>query len=232
MHRRLLAISGLLLGAGLACSGLTDLGGDPSEGSSGEAQFSGGPSNESSGETLFSDSFADEASGWEIGDYPGGRVGYWNGTYYVTSLGDGSTMWGVANRGFDDVAIKVRSQQVSAPSNDNNDYGVMCRASQDGEGYFFLISGDGYFAILSGDASEEFDHLIDWTSSNVINQGNSANEIQATCDGDNLSLRVNGELLGSVKDSRYKSGDIALTATSYESTSTEIHFDDLEVVRP
>ena len=121
---------------------------------------------------------------------------------------------------------------MSAPSNDNNDYGVICRVNQDGAGYFFLISGDGYFAILRGDANEEFDPLIDWTSSKVINQGNSANEIQATCEGENLSLHVNGELLASVKDSRYSSGDIALTATSYETASTEIHFDDIEVVRP
>ncbi len=232
MHRRLFAISGLLLAAGLACSGLTDLAGDPSEGSSGESQFSDGSITKTSSGALFSDSFADENSGWEIGDYSGGRVGYWNGTYYVTSLGDGQTMWGVANRGFDDVAIKVRSQQVSAPGNDNNDYGVICRANADGEGYFFLISGDGYFAILRGDANEQFENLIDWTSSTVINQGNSANDILVTCEGDNLSLHVNGELLASVKDSRYSSGDIALTATSYEDTSTEIHFDDIQVARP
>jgi hypothetical protein len=232
MHRRLIAVSGLLLAVGLACSGLTDLTGDVSEGSSGESQFSDGSINETSDDTLFSDSFADETSGWEIGDYSGGRVGYWNGRYYVTSLGDGQTMWGMANRGFDDVAIKVRSQQVSGPSNDNNDYGVICRANPAGEGYFFLISGDGYFAILRGDANEQFEQLIDWTSSGAINQGNSSNEIQATCDGDNLSLRVNGELLASVKDSRYRSGDIALTATSYEETSTEIHFDDIQVTRP
>ncbi len=232
MHRRLFAISGFLLAAGLACSGLTDLAGDPSEGSNGESGFSDASSNERSGDTLFSDNFADESSGWEIGDYSGGRVGYWNGAYYVTSLGDGQTMWGMANRGFGDVAIKVRSQQVSAPGNDNNDYGVICRANPDGEGYFFLISGDGYFAILRGDANEQFENLIDWTSSTVINQGNSANDILATCDGDNLSLHVNGELLASVKDSRYSSGDIALTATSYEETSTEIHFDDLKVDRP
>ncbi len=221
MHRRLIAVSGLLLAVGLACSGLTDLTG----GGSGEEV-------DLAGETLFTDSFADETSGWEIGDYSGGRVGYWNGVYYVTSLGDGQTMWGVANRGFDDVAIKVRSQQVTAPSNDNNDYGVICRADADGAGYFFLISGDGFFAILRGDSSEEFDQLIDWTASSAINQGNSANEIQVTCEGNNLSLRVNGKLLASVKDSRHRSGDIALTATSYESTSTEIHFDDIEVTRP
>jgi hypothetical protein len=59
MHRRLLAVSGLLLAAGLACSGLTDLAGGVSESSSGEAPFSDSSSNE----TLFSDSFADETSG-------------------------------------------------------------------------------------------------------------------------------------------------------------------------
>lgn len=232
MHRRLFVISGLLLAAGLACSGLTDLSGDVSEGSSGESGFSDGSINNASGDILFSDSFADESSGWEIGDYSGGRVGYWNGEYFVTSLGDGQTMWGLANRGFDDVAIKVRSQQVSAPSNNNNDYGVICRANADGAGYFFLISGDGFFAILRGDTNDQFEQLIDWTSSNAINQGNSSNEIQVTCEGENLSLQVNGELLASVKDSRYSAGDIALTATSYEDTSTEIHFDDIEVARP
>ncbi len=232
MHRRLFVISGLLLAAGLACSGLTDLSGDVSEGSSGESGFSDGSINNASGDILFSDSFADESSGWEIGDYSGGRVGYWNGEYFVTSLGDGQTMWGLANRGFDYVAIKVRSQQVSAPSNNSNDYGVICRANADGAGYFFLISGDGFFAILRGDTNDQFEQLIDWTSSNAINQGNSSNEIQVTCEGENLSLQVNGELLASVKDSRYSAGDIALTATSYEDTSTEIHFDDIEVARP
>lgn len=220
MPRRLIAISMLLLVAGLACSGLSGL--------SGGADSNGAPS----GELLFSDNFTHESSGWEVGDYPGGRVGYWNGAYYVTSLGEGQTMWGVANRGFDDVVIKVRAQQVSAPSNNNNDYGVMCRVDPEGAGYFFLISGDGFFSILRGDSSDDFDHLIDWTQSSAINQGNSANDIQATCQGNSLTLTVNSELLASVRDSRYSSGDIALTATSYETASTEVHFDNIEVSRP
>ncbi len=45
-------------------------------------------------------------------------------------------------------------------------------------------------------------------------------------------MQVNGELLASVRDSRYSAGDIALTATSYESASIEFHFDDIEVARP
>ena len=226
MHRRLIAFSAVVLLVGLACNGLSDL-----TGTSGEIVGSGVESS-TSGEVLFSDTFTHETSGWEIGEYPGGRVGYWNGAYYVTSLGDGQTMWGVANRGFDDVAIKVRSQQVTGPSNDNNDYGVICRVHPDGQGYFFLISGDGFFAILRADGTDSFEHLIDWTPSNVINKGNNANDIVATCEGDSLSLRVNGELLASVSDTRYRSGDIALTATSYEAESTEVHFDNLEVTRP
>lgn len=217
MHRRLILVSGILIAAGLACSGL----GESSE-----------PGAVTGGETLFSDSFADESSGWEIGNYPSGRVGYWNGVYFVSSLGDGQTMWGLANRGFDDIVINVQSEQITGPSNHNNDYGVMCRVGSDGQGYFFLISGDGFFAILRADSSDQFHTLIDWTSSNARNQGNSANEILASCDGETLTLKVNGELLASVKDSRYVSGDIALTATSYEAESTEVHFDDIEVSRP
>jgi hypothetical protein len=47
-----------------------------------------------------------------------------------------------------------------------------------------------------------------------------------------LSLTVNGVLLAEVQDSEFTSGDIALTATSYESDPTEVRFDNLVVTSP
>ncbi len=78
----------------------------------------------------------------------------------------------------------------------------------------------------------EADHepLVDWTSSDLINQGDATNHLRAACDGSDLVLFVNGELLGEASDSTFSEGDIALTASSYEEgESTEVHFDNLVV---
>lgn len=226
MPRNLLLFTLAVLAGTLAC-GLSDLP-LPGRGSD-EGQTGAGPGN--GGEVLFSDDFNDHGSGWEVGDYDTGSVGYGNGNYFVTSAGNGDTMWGVANRGFDNLTISVESTQVRAPGNDNNDYGVVCRIQPGGEGYYFLISGDGFFSILRAD-EQDFVPLIDWTPTDVVQQGNASNDIVATCNGADLSLHVNGDLLASANDFTYRSGDVALTATSYEAEGTEVHFDNLVVTRP
>lgn len=184
-------------------------------------------------EVLFQDDFSNPNSGWEVGEYDDGKVGYGDGYYYVVSYGDGQTMWGVANRSFVDVAIEVDATQVSGPANNNTDYGVICRTAdpESGVGYYLLISGDGLYAIAKG-TDAGFEWLVDFTKSSVIRQGNATNHIRAVCQGSRLSLTVNGELLAEVEDAEFTSGDIALTATSYEDTPAEVHFDNLVVTRP
>lgn len=217
MNRK--ALIGITIGVlllSLACSF------GPSGGGGGGGQ----PSN-----VIFQDDFSDAKSGWEVGDYETGKVGYGNGVYYVISNGDGDTMWGVANKKFDNVIIDVDATQISAGPDSNNDYGILCREQGDGNGYFFLISGDGFYSILKAEGGE-FTPLVDWTDSDVINTGNASNHIQATCNGSSLILTVNGQQLATANDTAYSSGDIALTATSYESQPTEVHFDNLVVSKP
>jgi len=181
---------------------------------------------------LYQDDFSSASSGWEVGDYEGGSAGYKNGVYFVTSVGNNATMWGVANASFTDTIIEVDTTQVSAPANDNNDYGVVCRNQPDSlDGYYLLISGDGGYAILRAVAGS-FEPLVDWATSDAINEGNVTNHIRAICNGDYLALSVNGELLAEVNDTALSQGDIALTATSYEDEPTEIHFDNLVVYAP
>jgi len=182
---------------------------------------------------LFQDDFSNPKSGWEVGEYDAGKVGYGDGYYYVVSYGDANTMWGVANRSFTDVVIEVDATQVSGPANNNTDYGVICRTAdpESGVGYYLLISGDGYYAIAKGtDAGYEW--LVDFTESSAIRQGNATNHIRAVCSGSKLSLTVNGTLLAEAEDSEFTSGDIALTATSYESSTAEVRFDNLVVTAP
>jgi hypothetical protein len=177
----------------------------------------------------FSDDFSKENSGWEIGSFDGGGIGYTGGIYFVSSTGSGSTMWGAAGRSFEDVIIDVDAEQVSAPSNNNNDYGIACRLQQDGGGYYGLISGDGFYSILRESGGDSYDILVDWKESNHIRQGNGQNHLGLSCVGSKISLFVNGQLLAETSDSMYDSGDIGFTATSYEPEGTEVHFDNLTV---
>ncbi len=223
MKLRPLLILSLFAMALLACSLVSDLLGSADETVGGQ----GSPQ----GATLWQDDFADPNSGWEVGEYQTGSVGYSNGVYFVTSVGSGDTMWGVANRAFVNTDIEVVATQIEGPANDNNDYGVVCRLQSDDDGYYLLISGDGFYSILKRDDGE-FVELVSWSESRAIQQGNTTNLIRVVCNGPDLALYANGELLGQAKDSTFSEGRLALTATSYEDVATRVHFDNLIVREP
>jgi hypothetical protein len=191
-----------------------------------------GTPSKSSSAVLLEDDFSSTSTGWEVGSWPGGSVGYKSGAYSVVSNGGGDTMWGVANSSFSDVVINVDTQQVSAPANDNNGYGVVCREQGDGNGYYLLISGDGGYAIVKAQ-NDRFVPLVEWTRTDAVKQGNASNHIEATCNGTTLTLVVNGTRVATVEDSTYSKGDIALTVTSYEDGEpSEVLFDNVKVTKP
>ena len=178
---------------------------------------------------LLKDDFSDSNSGWESGSFEAGEVGYKDGVYFVTSTEKDAMMWGAAGRSFSNVIIDVDAVQVTAPSNNNNDYGIMCRVQFNGDGYSFNISGDGFYSIQKA-SGDSFVDLVEWQESSAIRQGNNVtNHIRAVCDGEKLVLFVNNQLLAETTDSSFTEGDIALTATTYETSMTEIQFDNIVV---
>jgi serine/threonine protein kinase len=183
------------------------------------------------GSIVFQDDFDDVSSGWDHYDDTNTNHGYYEDSYWVQSFAKNQTVYGMSNRTFEDMVIEVDATQAAAPPNNNNDYGVICRAQSNGDGYYLLISGDGLYAIAKGE-NESFVWLVEWTASDTVRQGNATNSIRAICDGSTLSLVVNGERLATAEDATYSSGDIALTATTYEDTPTEVFFDNLIVSQP
>jgi len=180
------------------------------------------------GEVLFADDFSNPASGWQSEDFGTGSVGYRDGRYAVVAAQQGTAIVGRANRELTSVVIEVDTIQVSAPVNNNNGYGIICRLQANGDGYLLRISGDGLYSI-SRVLNGEFQALVDWTRSAVINQGNNTNRIRAVCDGRRLVLFVNGERLATAEDSTFAAGDIGFTATTFEAEATEVQFDNLVV---
>jgi hypothetical protein len=180
---------------------------------------------------IFAEDFDNANSGWEVGSYDDGSVGYKDGSYFVTSSVNGSTMWGVANHTFDNIIIDVDTTQVAAGPASNNDYGVVCREQGNGDGYYMLVSGDGYYAIIKA-VNAQFEMLVEWAESSAVKTGNATNRIRAVCNGSTLEMYVNGQLVATAEDGTYARGDIALTATTYEDQATEIHFDNMVVQKP
>jgi hypothetical protein len=66
----------------------------------------------------------------------------------------------------------------------------------------------------------------------VINQGDATNHLQASCIGNSLSISVNDQNLISVEDADFLSGDVGLIAGTYDSSGTDIHFDNFRVLKP
>lgn len=185
-----------------------------------------------SGDVLFQDSFDRDNSGWETGEFYQGIVTYGSGDYVVVSNGGGNMMWGrLTKRSFEDVVVEVQATVLVPPPTNNNSFGVGCRLQPNNDGYYLRISSDGFYAITKI-ANSTPTNLVEWTASPAIQQGAAANTIQVTCEGSSLALAVNGQPLATAVDSTFPSGDVALTATSFEAAATEIHFDNFVARRP
>jgi len=179
----------------------------------------------------YRETWSNPGTGWEIGTFDTGILRYGQSYYAVTSSKKDQLMWGLAYKRFSDIAIDVDATQFSASDDNNNAYGVMCRAQPNDDGYLLRISGDGQAAITRIQ-NDKFEELVAWAASDAVRQGNATNHLLAACEGSKLSLTVNGQLVAQVEDTAFTAGDIALTATTYTDTPTEIHYESLVVTAP
>jgi len=170
----------------------------------------------------------DESDAWETYNDQSSDLRVEDGVYRVET-GPGGYIWGLNNQVHTDVMILVDTEQRSDFL--NNGYGVMCRASisNNGDGYYFLISGDGYYAIFASDGGDTFDTLVDWTASDVIHQGTASNRLGALCSGSHLAIYANGQLLAETEDTRFNEGYAGFAAGVYEDGTIDVAFDNLQI---
>ncbi len=120
-------------------------------------------------------------------------------------VGDRGYIWSLNQPQYGDTSIKATLQQARGSS--GNGFGVMCRADQDGNGYYFVVSSAGQFAILKAEpGTPDPIQLVKWQSSGAVKKDNGINAIEAICLGDYLSFTVNGVFIAEVRDSTFKSG--------------------------
>jgi len=184
------------------------------------------------GTVLFSDEFADNANHWGTSNSATGAVSFVYEGLDIKVDQPNSLLWSVAGKKYADVKIDVDGVLLSGPSNDV--FGTVCRFSDANHFYGFLISHDGYYGIFKMDNGSLIlaDQDQGLKYSDVILQGGTVNHITATCQGDKLSLAVNGQLLSIVQDDSYANGQIGLIAGTYENGGSELFFDHLQVSQP
>ncbi len=187
------------------------------------------------GGALFNDSFSQESNcGWAEYSRSGASSATGDGVLSLTTSQPGQIWWTNPGRMFDDVIISVETEHVSGPQ--DNAYGVICRYQSSENFYVFLISSDGYYAIGKYQSGREQVQYLSgegqYVASSAINQGLARNTLRVSCIGDELTLTVNGELVDSVSDATFVTGDVGLSASSFEPGTLVVSFDNVRVLAP
>lgn len=184
------------------------------------------------GAILIQDDFSDTTSGWEnFSEEDYGTLDYFDGYYRIKVEGDHSLLWTGPGMNFSNVHIEVDTIKVIG--SDDDMYGLVCRAVDDNNFYFFVISSDGYYGIgklING--GQSLIEMPGMMPSEVIFQDKAANHLSADCIHDQLTFYVNGNKLISVTDSDLMNGDVGLIHGTLQSSENVVLFDNFIVVNP
>ncbi len=177
---------------------------------------------------LMQDDFSDISSGWESYSSEYGRADYDQGGYLVEALIEKEYNWGVAGVDYSNIRIDVDAVVQQTAANLNDAFGVDCRVQSNGDGYGFRISSDGYAGIVFF-LDQQGSSLQDWIKVDAIKTDGTPNRLTAICEGNHFSFLVNDEFVAEVVNDTFASGDIALSAVSYEPEPIIVLFDDIMV---
>jgi hypothetical protein len=131
--------------------------------------------------------------------------------------------------GNSDVRIEADIELVGG--SDYTYISLVCRSSNEGE-YNFFIDAGGYWGIDKYDFDKDEYEELAYALSKSIKVDKAKNNIIAICDGDTLSMIINGTKVGEVQDSQYTSGQIGIGIDTFDNPLAEVMFYNLEVSIP
>jgi hypothetical protein len=184
--------------------------------------------------SAFQDGFEDPRSGWGTDQRREFDRGYGGGEYFVDLHALTWFAWANPGASFDDVVVEVDAYLASGPSDSH--FGALCRYVDEGNFYYFAISPDGYYAIFRRLAGGRLDILTGDGSGMVfspaVKTDGQVNRVKVVCQGDELSLYVNGEPLDTVTDDAHSQGDVGLGVGSGSEGNARVHFDGFSAAKP
>jgi hypothetical protein len=191
----------------------------------------GGVSSPIPGQVLFQDDFSEPSGDWPVQADSGGFTGYQDGAYRIQVEQPFTERQAIADFKTADALIQVMTTRNGGPT--DNRFGILCRYQDALNYYSFQISTDGYFAVLK--VAEGTPGLLGMESMwrhESLRPGQAQHFIEVKCAGDELNLKVDGELLISVRDSSFTTGAVGVSAGTFREGGTDILFDRFQVLYP
>lgn len=184
------------------------------------------------GDVILTDDFSPPNAAWARFDTEESAVYVQGGELYLEDRGKGVAVYApLSGKLYDDVAVSVEVRYVQGTT--DNWMGVVCR-QQDEENYYLLaISADGFYLIMRVENGTNT-VLAGPKMSDAINKGKTKNDITVRCQGNSLSLQVNGNFVVARTDNVLGApGQVGLFADAVASGEmATIAFDNFELSAP
>lgn len=130
---------------------------------------------------------------------------------------------------YKDVRVDAR---VENHGDNTNDVAIMCRYSGAGWYEFNILSSGLYYFNYISITEDGLTHITTITDggSNKIKQ--DVNEYGILCQGDTISMYINGEKAKEIKDSHLTSGKVAVQGFSLNRLPVKLYFDWVKISQP
>lgn len=131
---------------------------------------------------------------------------------------------------YQDVRVDFEAENLG---NNNNMVALICRYDPDRGWYEFNVTNSGLYDIYYYDAIQLKDYQRLYNGgSTAINMGQATNTYSIVCQGNNLSLYINGVLARTIQDSHLKEGQVGFSVSSFENYPVIVNLNWFAVSEP
>lgn len=145
---------------------------------------------------------------------------------YVMLHKEPATRYSYAGKVYDDAEIQAEGHWVDGTG--DYEYGIIWRAATDGDSYYlFVVTGDGKYDVARYQ-DDKYTDLIPYTTSPLVNTGDTPNRFRVVAQGDQIELYLNDTHVGSVTDANLTDGYVGYFFQNSE-PNARVAFDELKV---
>jgi len=176
----------------------------------------------------YSDNFRRESDAWYTGEDEDAAHFFESGTYHIRVDAKSLLSWSLGDvTDLADFYLEVDAFYVAGPQ--NNESGVIFRHLDDDNFYLFGVGNDGLFS-LRKKVDGEWQDLQEWLESDaILGEERSVNTLGILAQGEEIHLLINDEVVASLTDDQFSSGNMGLAAGAFDEDGVEIAFDDLRI---
>ena len=182
------------------------------------------------GTPAISETFRRDDAPWILGPTTSGDRSIADGRLVISVTEADKLTWSIYDGSpdeFGDFYVEVDAVHLSGDL--DNSFGIAFRMEDAENCYLFEINANGEY-MLSKLVDNEWDTIVDWTKSTVLNTGRgSENSLGVLSAGDWIVLTANDKELKRIADDSFSKGWIGLSAASYDDGGVEAGFDNLKL---